>query len=424
MVRFGSSSIRACLVLFLLSPAYLWTEETENALSRHREKLGVLGWHAAGYRGKGVKICILDTDFAGYRVELGETLPTRVRVRSFRRDGRLEVPGSGHGLRAAQVIHALAPGAELLLANWDSSSPRYFLDAVRWARDQGARIITCSVTSADWGDGEGGGPVHRQFEQLLGKGTSAEDPLFFCSAGNMVQGHWTGRFSPGPDHYHEWKPGQVENPLSPWAEVPVKVSLLHKPGVVYEVSIHQGAHSEPIARQLSLLEGDLVGIALSFTPRRGASYSLRIRHLSGMADTFHCVVRQASLGVHQPMGSICCFPADNAAVVTVGAVDWTGKRIDYSAYGGTAPCLKPELVAPVPFPCPKREWFSGTSAAAPQAAALAGLLAERYPQWTARQLRDALLAGLRPLGPGGYQPETGYGQLVLPPVRGKAQSPR
>ena len=101
----------------------------------------------------------------------------------------------------------------------------------------------------------------------------------------------------------------------------------------------------------------------------------------------------------------------------MGAIDWNGQRADYSACGGAAG-RKPELVAPVPFPCPGEEGgFGGTSAAAPQAAALAALLAGRHPGWTARQIRERMLTSARPIGRPGYRPETGHGRLWLPPPR-------
>jgi subtilisin family serine protease len=365
----------------------------------HGAKLGVARWHAAGYRGQGVKVCVLDTGFGRFRGELGQSLPRALRARSFRLDKALEPTGTAHGLRAAQVVHALAPGAELLLANWDSSSPDYFLDAVRWAKAQGARVITCSVTHVAWGDGDGGGPAHRRLEQLLGRGDKPGDPLLFCAAGNMAPGHWGGPFAAGQNSLHEWKPGQPDNWLTPYGVAKVKVSLVHKPGCVYELLAYEGESDEPVARRASADEGDLAGPTISFTPTSGRQYRLRVRLVSGNAGTFHLIARRARLQVSSPEDSVCCFPADNSSVVTVGAADFSGRRLGYSATGDVGGRLKPELAAPVPFPCPgKVGGFGGTSAATPQAAALAALLAERNPGWTAKQLREALLAAARPTG--------------------------
>src|SRR5437762_2622441 len=45
---------------------------------QHLTRIGVDRWHTAGYRGKGVKVAVLDTGFRGYHNFLGKTLPDRV----------------------------------------------------------------------------------------------------------------------------------------------------------------------------------------------------------------------------------------------------------------------------------------------------------------------------------------------------------
>src|SRR5437660_757574 len=78
-------------------------------------RLGVDRWHAAGYRGRGIKIAILDSGFRGYRTHLGAALPAQIVAHSFRGDQNLEAKNSQHGILCAEVLHALAPDAELLL---------------------------------------------------------------------------------------------------------------------------------------------------------------------------------------------------------------------------------------------------------------------------------------------------------------------
>src|SRR5262245_12264132 len=61
-------------------------------------QLGIDAWHTAGYRGKGVKVAVLDSGFRGWRDQLGKALPEHVTARSFRRDGNLEAKDSQHGI--------------------------------------------------------------------------------------------------------------------------------------------------------------------------------------------------------------------------------------------------------------------------------------------------------------------------------------
>src|SRR5262249_53998532 len=134
----------------------------------HFARLGVDRWHQAGFRGKGIKVAVLDTGFRGYRDHLGKALPAHVKVASFRRDNQMEARDSQHGILCAEVIHALAPDAELLLATWEPDDAEQYLKAVRWARAQGARIISCSVIMPSWSDGDGGGQLHTDLAKALG----------------------------------------------------------------------------------------------------------------------------------------------------------------------------------------------------------------------------------------------------------------
>src|SRR5713226_7160593 len=133
--------------------------------AKHLAELGVDHWHKQGVRGQKIKIALLDSGFRGYKAFLGKALPEHVATRSFRADGNLEARDSQHGILCAEVLHAVAPDAELLFANWDSDRPDEFLAAVRWARIQGARVLSCSLIMPGWSDGEGSGPVHEELSR-------------------------------------------------------------------------------------------------------------------------------------------------------------------------------------------------------------------------------------------------------------------
>jgi subtilisin family serine protease len=390
--------------------------EPHPALQRikHLARLGVDRWHMARHRGYGVKIAVLDSGFRGFRQHLGKALPAHVTVRSFRGDGDLEAKDSQHGILCAEVLHAIAPDAELLLANWEPDRSDQFLDAVRWAREQGARIISCSVIMPSWSDGEGGGPVHESLTKLLGDGSHTGDLLCFASAGNVAQRHWSGTIHPNRDGWHEWSPGVLDNELSPWGAERVSVELCWASTADYDLVVRDAASSEEIGRSAARPGIGRRCAIVRFDPKVGHTYLVRLRQTRSSRGAFHLVSLGGGIQYATLQGSIP-FPGDGPEVIAVGAVDSEGHRVSYSSCGPNSSRPKPDLVATVPFPSLWRPRpFSGTSAAAPQAAGLAALVWSRHRDWTASQVRDSLRKTARDLGPPGHDPETGFGLINLP----------
>jgi hypothetical protein len=379
----------------------------------HLANLGVERWHRQGHRGQGIKIAVLDSGFRDYRRFLGKGLPEHVKVRSFRKDQDLEARDSQHGILCGEVLHALAPDAEIMLVNWDPDSPQAFLDAIRWAKSQGAKIMSCSLIMPSWSDGEGCGEVHRGLAPLL------SDSLFFASAGNTAQRHWCGRFSPNQAGWHRWRGEVTDNTLTPWGKDRVAVEFYGPTHSSFEVSICNSATGDAIGR--SFLQVDATKKAgraiVRFEPEAEAAYQVKVRCIDSPDSTmeaFHLVVLGGSLECTTCRGSIP-FPGDGAQVVAVGAVDAKGERSLYSSCGPNSPLPKPDFVATVPFPslCRDRP-FAGTSAAAPQAAGLAAVLWSSRPNWTPNQVIQGLREAALDLGPPGHDCETGYGLIRLP----------
>jgi subtilisin family serine protease len=380
--------------------------------------LGVDRWHRHGYRGQGVKVAILDTGFRDYRTRLGQGLPAKVRTRSFRDDHDIEARDSSHGILCAEVLHTVAPDAELLLANWEPDTPESFLRALRWAKEEGARVASCSVVMPSWSDGEGGGPTHIGLREILGPGRSADDVLFFVSAGNLAQRHWSGTLDPDRMRYHQWSAGQPFNRITPWGNERIAVELYGGDAGRCVIQIHDAKTHEIVYRAESTAAANsrMTTVALRFDPEPGQQYELAIRCSSMVAgeEKVHVVVLGGNLEHGSRQGSIP-FPGDGAGVVTLGAVDRDHRRLAYSSCGPNSRRPKPDFVAEVPFPsrCRARP-FTGTSAAAPQGAGLAALLLSREPDWLPEQVHAALRSSATDLLTPGHDCETGYGLLRLP----------
>jgi subtilisin family serine protease len=382
--------------------------------AEHLTQIGAEQWHRLGHRGRGVKVAILDTGFRGYRDHLGRSLPDQVVARSFREDGNLEARDSQHGILCGEVVHALAPDAQLLFANWEHDDPASFLAAVRWARQEGARVISCSVIMPGWSDGEGGGKVHEALSAILGPGDSSTGVLFFACAGNTAKRHWSGPFQDDGAGCHLWKPGERSNRLTPTGTERVSVELTWKAGPDYHLAVYDADSGKEVASSPARRDEARCSAAARFEPEPRHRYLFRVRLAHGPAGAFHCVILGGGLEHTSARGSIV-FPADGPEVVAVGAVDTAGRRLVYSSCGPNSASPKPDLVASVPFPSLWRtKPFAGTSAAAPQAAALAALWLSRQPDWSADRIRQVLRRNALHPGETGHSFETGYGLIRLP----------
>jgi subtilisin family serine protease len=382
------------------------------------ERLGVKAWHASGWRGRGLTIAVLDSGFNGYRAHLGSALPRDVKIRSFRFDGNLEAKDSQHGILCAEVIHALAPEAQLLLANWEPEHPEQFLHAVRWASEEGARIISCSVIMPTWSDCEGHGRVHEELAEILGASEHGRNVLFFASAGNTAQRHWSGAFEDGGAGYHIWKRtggvAHTDNAIAPWGSERVSVELCCPSSAGYEVLVSDATRGQIVGRMRSVEARGCGHAVVGFIPEPGHDYRVRVHGLRNVSGRFHLVVLGGGLRYASSPGSIP-FPGDGPEVFAVGAVDPAGRRLSYSSCGLKRGTTKPNFVASVPFPSGWRvRPFAGTSAAAPQGAALAALFWSRHPDWNAQRVGNALKDAARPCAPECAAWETGHGTIRLP----------
>ncbi len=162
-------------------------------------------WHTAGYTGAGVKVAIIDAGFVGYSSLRGSDLPASVTVKNFV-DGETDAQADGtteHGTACAEIIHDLAPGAQLYLVK--IATDLDLAEAVAWLISQQVDIISTSVGFYNASPGDGTGPLAGLVSQARSAGI-----LWVTAAGNDRETHWGGLYADNnSNNIHEFEGEEV-----------------------------------------------------------------------------------------------------------------------------------------------------------------------------------------------------------------------
>jgi subtilisin family serine protease len=377
-------------------------------------KIGADAWHQAGVTGAGLRIGILDQGFGGYRDLLGADLPDTVTVATF---GWTDDEGEiDHGTACAEIIHDVAPGAELFFARYDGSASA-LSEAVDWLLAQRIDIISNSGGELI-GPRDGSGRSAQLVDDLAEQGI-----LWVNAAGNEALGHYRGAFADTDgDGFHEFAPG--DEMLALRNKGSVRVAL------TWEDDWEQAAQDY----DLWLYDADGKKLTAARDTQAGDAGQKPVEWIEYETggETVFAVVRaysvdrvvtldifayDAEVDTRSPGHSIRP-PGDAVGALTVGAVNWwTETLAGYSSRGPTNDGrLKPELTAPAGVSGFTRgdEGFNGTSAAAAHAAGAVALVWQAYPEFTRQEVINFLLKHAIDLGLSGPDTSYGYGRLQLP----------
>jgi subtilisin family serine protease len=159
--------------------------------------------HNLGTTGEGVKVAIVDHGFEGYEDLLGTELPENVTVMSFRPDGDITGGGIIHGTGCAEVVHDVAPDAELYLVNYRYA---YQLEEiVDYLISEGVDLVSHSAGGTA---GRFDGTDYNCW--IIDNAVFRHGIKWVNAAGNQAQRHWEGGFNDADgDGYHEFPDGEL-----------------------------------------------------------------------------------------------------------------------------------------------------------------------------------------------------------------------
>ncbi len=396
-------------------------------------------WHAAGWRGQGVTIAVIDAGFVGYPDLLGSDLPQNVVVKNFvdgQNDSQVDT-STAHGTACAEIVHDMAPLATLYLLK--ISTDLDLSQAVNYAIGQGVDVISTSLTFVNVTPGDGTGRFATLAQQARDAGI-----LWVTAAGNYRETHWSGAFvdSDG-DALHEFAPGVEVNVFGPGNNtgflIPAGVSL--NPSIRWDdwTAVNQdyrllllrynGTNFEIVASSNNAqtgLSGQRPTERISYvTGGQPSIYGVAIQRAGSTRDVhLHLITPNRELDRRTPTMSLGNL-ADVAAVMTTAAVDVDVPfvREQYSSEGPTngpggtpgGGQLKPNMAAfaNVSTASYGPRIFNGTSAATPHVAGAAAQALSAYPDALPGEVQDFLQSRALDQGPVGADPQFGFGRLYL-----------
>lgn len=394
---------------------------------------GVERLHAAGITGKGVKIGIIDFGFQNYQKLVNSgAAPQPKAARAFNKKNSMENRGSVHGSACAEIIHAMAPDAEIYLASIDGRDDQ-IIQAAAWLVQQGVNIISFSGGGHS-GPMNGTDILSRYIDKIVKD--SGDRLLWVNAAGNEADEHWMGLTV---DSNHDNK---IDVPVP---EFPANGMLIltevHGPIVVLINWDDWGSNPErpsasiDIDAEMYRVDGkNITKVAASNNPQSGRGEPQEIIILDKPSKNndyivyllprkvnrqvkIHVTVKGAKLHPLSADGSIGS-PATARMALAVGAVDVTNQQLEeFSSQGPTDDGrLKPEISAPdntlsLAYQSVNEERFLGTSAACPHVSGYSALLKQMQPDISRDELIKRIIAYATPMGEGRPNNQYGYGHI-------------
>ena len=326
-------------------------------------QLGLAPYHQLGFHGQGLRIAVLDNGFAGLSLSRGQRLPPDIQVQP---SPLAQMEDTTHGVKLAEIIYALStgqalyspavPGPEILLYNADGFTN--FQASVAAAVQAKVDMIVYAQVWEYGGNFDGKGFINKVVDTATNAGI-----LWVNAAGNLGLATYNGAIKIGTDGRTVALPyeGRYVRFTVPQDNTPCKIVLAwndfddskdYRTSEDLDLVLEDASGHEIAASRLKQL-GNQVAVNDENTSAHAreiidtqlgvGTYYLRVEARTqnfDQASRLRLTVDGAGVQLlERSTDQTVLIPADNPAVLTVGAAD-----VNYSGQmRGQGVLTKPEV---------------------------------------------------------------------------------
>jgi MYXO-CTERM domain-containing protein len=375
-------------------------------------------WKAEGLTGEGVRIAVVDIGFEGYQALVGTELPI-VEVSQLKG----EWDADDHGTAVAEIIHDVAPNAEISLFNFETELEFRELMVEFAEGKHDVDVVNASIGFDNVWHADGSSPYSVGVDAVVDAGI-----FYVAASGNEAESYRWGLLTDVDGNGWLEIDGVEATWISTspaygtdWAEVSLRWS---DPMLAAQTDLDLWVTNEEdtveCGRSENPQDGDDNPFEFVSCEIDGSWAVAWVSALPG-ADIEGKTAWIYSYGSVDPdvlvSAQTLTLPADSAGAFTVGAYRPASDEIAwYSSRGPTQDGrVKPDIVGPSGVTTTSMGYKSadGTSFAAPHLAGLAALVLEHRPGYSPVEVKSFLMSQTRDLGTAGADSTFGAGAVAM-----------